>query len=230
MATSRRGVLLIAWEVDDEAERALLERALASLREFHPELPHHVATLPDGTKLLDKAGLLARSPFDTTLFLDSEAVVLGRLDFGFEMAERYGLACGLSDNPWQRRHAGVSSDAVEYDAGVLFFDARAAPVLEAWTRLAPLIDLPVSRVVAGKVELAPCDDRVGFTQAVELCGVVPFVLPLNWNLRPRWQRSFFGPVKLWVDAADVPSALRESNRYYEGPDAVIQFHELTGDA
>ena len=223
---SQRGVLLIAWESDSAAERALLDRAIASLRQFHPELSYHVAALPGGTPRLDKAGPLARSPFETTLFLDGDAVVLGRLDFGFEMAERYGLACGLGDNPWRRRHVGMPGDAVEYDAGVLFFDQRAAPVFEAWARLAPLVDLPVSQVVGGKVALAPCDDRIGFTQAVELCGMVPFVLPLNWNLRPRWQRSFFGPVRLWCSHDAVPETLLASNRYYEGPDSVVQFHEL----
>jgi hypothetical protein len=223
---SQRGALLIAWESDSAAERALLDRAIASLRQVHPELPHQVATLPGGTQRLDKAGLLARSPFDTTLFLESDAVALGRLDFGFEMAERYGLACCLGDNPWRRRHVGISGDDVEYDTGVLFFDKCAAPVLEAWARLAPLVDLPVSQVVGGKIALAPCDDRIGFTQAVELCGMVPFVLPLNWNLRPRWQRSFFGPVKLWCTGDAVPETLLASNRYYEAPDSVVQFHEL----
>jgi hypothetical protein len=225
---SQRGVLFIAWEAEDGAERALLDRAIASLRQIHPELPHHVASLPGGSPRLDKAGLLAHSPFETSLFLDSDAVVLGRLDFGFEMVERYGLACCLGDNPWQRRHVDVPGDDVEYDTGVLFFDQRAAPVLEAWARLAPLVDLPVGQVVDRKVVQTACDDRIGFTRAVELCGFVPFVLPLNWNLRPRWQRSFFGPVKLWRSGDPVPEALLASNRYYEGPDAIVQFHELPG--
>jgi hypothetical protein len=226
----QRGVLFMSWEPEAAGERALLERALASLRQVHPELPHHVAALPGGTPRLDKPGLLARSPFETSLYLDSDAVVLGRLDFGFEMAERYGLACCLGDNPWQRRYLGLPGDAVDYDAGVLFFDGRAAPVLEAWGRLAPLVDLPVSQVVDGKAEQAPCDDRLGFTRALELCGTVPFVLPLNWNLQPRWQRSFFGPVKLWRSSAPVPETLLAFNRYYESPDAIMQFHELGAEA
>jgi hypothetical protein len=225
---SQRGVLFIAWEAEGAVERALIERAVASLRQIHPELPHHIEPLPGGAPRLDKAALLARSPFETTLFLDSDAVVLGRLDFGFEMVERYGLACCLGDNPWQRRHLGVAGDGVEYDTSVLFFDRRAALVLDAWARLAPLVDFPISQVVARQIEQVPCDDRIGFTRAIELCGFVPFVLPLNWGLRPRWQRSFFGPVKLWCSSDPVPEALLASNRYYEGVDAILQFHELPG--
>ncbi|MEJ0070607.1 MAG: hypothetical protein WDO24_19980 [Pseudomonadota bacterium] len=224
---SQRGVLFATWEADADAPvRELLARAVASLREIHPELPHHVAAQPGGAPWLDKPRLLAQSPFATTLFLDSDAVVLGRLDFGFEMAERYGLACCLADNPWQRRHLGVQGDACEYDAGVLFFDAKAKPTFEVWARLAPHMGAPVSSVVDGQVVHMPGDERLGFAQAVEQSGVAPFVLPLNWNLKPRRQRSFFGPIKLWRGDGAVPALLPALNGYYERPDAIMQFHEL----
>ncbi|MEJ0070814.1 MAG: hypothetical protein WDO24_21130 [Pseudomonadota bacterium] len=37
--------------------------------------------------------MFEHSPFETTVYLDADTVVLGRLDYGFEMAERFGLAC-----------------------------------------------------------------------------------------------------------------------------------------
>jgi len=67
-------------------------------------------------------------------------------------------------------------------------------------------------------------DQAAFAAAVEETAFLPFVLPLNWNFRPRWQQSFFGPIKVWHDYQDLPGQLREIARYYEQPDAVIQYH------
>src|ERR1700749_4515757 len=96
--SKRRGALYVVWEpaqpgAGSAAIKASLERAIASFRDHHPELAHHVATLPRGSTLHDKAGMFEPSPFETTVYLDADTVVLGRLDYGFEMAERHGLAC-----------------------------------------------------------------------------------------------------------------------------------------
>jgi hypothetical protein len=220
-----RGVLFIAWEAADVT--AARTRAVAALHAGHPALPHHVVTLPGAPSALGKARLPALSPFETTAYLDDDALVLGRLDFGFEMAERYGLACCLGDNPWRRRHVGIADDALTYDTGVLFFTATAQPVFDMWGRLAPLATAPVAVVEDLAIRQEPGDDGLGFAQALEACGVAPLVLPPNWSLRPRWRRSFYGPVRIW-HGDTVPEPVRALNRYYDEPDAIIQFHELAG--
>ena len=229
---AQRGVLYVIWEGAEGNEgpsiTKFLQRSTASLAEIHPELPYHVVTLPAGSRLVDKASLYEWSPFETTLFLDADTVVLGRLDFGFEMAERHGLACCLSENPWQRRYAGVTGDTLEYNTGVLFFSPKARHVFDAWAKLAPLLDSTIVFHEDGQMKYAPCDDQLGFARAIELNAFVPFVLPLNWNFRPMWHRSFFGPIKVWHGYADVPDVLHMFNRYYEQPGAVMQFHELRG--
>src|SRR5262245_58601263 len=122
-----RGVLYIVW--GDKGERALA-RSLASLKEMHPELPHEIIRLPAETDeykgLLEKSRMMSLSPFDETLFLDADTVVLDRLDFGFAQAARFGLACCICESPWARRYRGLpNDDATEYNTGVLFF-TRAA--------------------------------------------------------------------------------------------------------
>lgn len=229
----KRGVIYVVWESSGGIREgmqipAFLERSIKSLQQYHPELPHEVVTLPAGSQLIDKAGLYDFSPYESTLFLDADTVVLGRLDFGFEMAERFGLACCLSENPWQRRYVGVVGDAVEYNTGVLFFSDKAKHVFDSWKRLAPLLDSRIAYHRQGRIETAPCDDQLGFARSVELCAFVPFVLPLNWNFRPMWHRSFFGPIKIWHGYADVPELLVQVNRYYENPGAIMQFHEMGG--
>jgi hypothetical protein len=47
--------------------------------------------------------MAAMTPFEETLFLDADTVPLGRLDFGFEQAQRFGLACCICEVPWARR-------------------------------------------------------------------------------------------------------------------------------
>ena len=76
-----RGVLYLVW---GQFDQSLLDRAIASVREFRPELPVEIARLGDDATLLDKAGMLDLTPFDETVFLDADTVVLGDLGFGFD--------------------------------------------------------------------------------------------------------------------------------------------------
>ncbi|MBI3516284.1 MAG: hypothetical protein HY060_19810 [Proteobacteria bacterium] len=225
---SQRGVLFIAWEAAGAEQTALLARAVGSLADLHPELPYHVAHLPGVTPHVEKARLGELTRFETTAFLDVDSVVLGRLDFAFEMAERYGLACCHGENPWRRRYVGATGDAVEYDTGVLFFGAGARPVLELWPLLAPLLDAPVSYIEDRQAKRAPPDDRLSFGHAVEKCAASPFILPPNWSLRPPRMRTFFGPPKIWHGSGALPDDLAQLRRYYELPDAMVLFHELPG--
>src|SRR3954470_2489079 len=85
----KRGVLYVKWGPND----AVLERSINSVRAIHPELPIPVHQLMGNPTLLDKAGMFDITPFEETLFLDVDTVILDKLDFGFEMATRHGLAC-----------------------------------------------------------------------------------------------------------------------------------------
>lgn len=225
-----RGVLYIIW---GETGRRLSRRSIESLRHHHPDLPVHVVTLPDDLDphagLLQKARMLELSPFETTLFLDADTVVLGPLDFGFAQAERYGLACCICECPWAGRYGGLSGDIIEYNTGVIFFTRRMAPLFERWAALAPALDSSFHHVPPGEkiVGFMPFNDQASFAKAVEDTGLLPAVLPLNWNFRPRWQSTFFGPLRIWHEYTDVPQGVLDANRYYaETPNAVLQCARL----
>ncbi len=72
----------------------------------------------------------------------------------------------------------------------------------------------------------PLNDQAGFAKAIDDTGFVPYVLPLNWNFRPRWHKSWFGPLKVWHDYAPVPDALAENNDRQADPNAIIGFAVL----
>ena len=205
---AKRGVLFITWGTGADA---VLARALTSVATWHPELPIEIKRLPDGSDLLDKARMLQYSPFEETVFLDADTVVLGRLDFGFEKAARHGLACCVCECPWARRYGGLDGDMVEYNTGVLFFTAKAKPVFDAWEACARQIDSSILFMAGKDVRRMPFNDQAGFAKAIEDTGFVPFVLPQNWNFRPRWQNIFFGDIRIWHDYEPPPPALLAIN-------------------
>jgi hypothetical protein len=215
-----RGIIHVYWGDKVSGE---LARSIESVKRFHPDLPHQSFRLPDDSGLLDKASMLALSPFETTLFLDTDTVVLGPLDFGFEKAEQHGLACCINECPWARRYAGIGGDQIEYNTGVLFFTRQAERVFSRWAECASDLDSSIVFLREGKTCLMPHNDQAGFSQAIEDTGFNPFILPLNWNLRPAWQRSFFGPVKIWHDRSEVPMELRFWNEQQSLESSIIRY-------
>jgi hypothetical protein len=225
---AERGVIYTIWGNGNKYETAL-ERSRRSLAAIHPELPVEVIRRPaaSGSRgLAEKSHMFAASPFRETLYLDIDTVVLGRLDFGFEKAKNFGLACCINECPWARRYSGLSErrSAIEYNTGVLFFTELARPVFDTWEQLTPKLDSSMQLVRDGQLARMAFNDQGAFAAAVEQCKFNPFVLPLNWNFRPDYYYSFFGPIVIWHEYADVPPGIIDLNRYYERWDSVIQFH------
>ncbi len=218
-----RGALYMVWPGTERTE-AMLSRSVASLARFHPELPHEVVRLPDNRNLLSKSEMGRRSPFEETLFLDADTVVLGRLDYAFDKAARFGLACCICECPFARRYGGLAGrgDMLEYNTGVLFWTAKAAHVMDRWMRLSPDIDSSIVFKNGDGLARMAVNDQAAFAEAIEQTGFNPWVLPQNWNLRPKWQRTVFGPVKVWHDYSDVPASVADWSAAQARPDAVLE--------
>jgi hypothetical protein len=210
---------------------AAVNRSIRSLKEFHPELPYEVKRIALGTNtftgLLEKPSIMESSPFDETLFLDADTVVLDRLDFGFNQALRFGLACCICECPWARRYRGLpKDDAVEYNTGVLFFTRSAQPLFQRWRTLAGLIDSAVAFFADGRTHEMPCNDQASFAKAIAEWDRTPFILPMNWNFRPHFYRTFFGPIKIWHDYQDPPVGIAQLAAEYRNPSAIMHFYGL----
>lgn len=221
----QRGVLYLVWG-DDARVKTVLKRSRDSLANIHPELPVHVEQLPPGSGLLDKARMFDLSPFEETLFLDADTVVLDTLEFGFEKARQTGLACSICECPWARRYGDsrLSGDMVEYNTGVLFFTRAARAVFDAWMNITVHgIDSSILLLRQGQLCRMTEADQAPFALAVEETGSCPFVLPYNWNFRPQWHHSWFGPIKIWHDYSPVPESVIAFTRRQARSDAVIAF-------
>lgn len=225
-----RGVLWIIFPGEDM--EALLARSQESVLLHHPELKQHVVRLPEGSTLLDKCRMFDLSPFEETLFLDADTVVLDRLDFGFDMALKHGVACCICECPWARRFTGLlkRGDMVEYNTGVIFFTKRqrAQTLFSDWQEASlELGEAGSSLTFVGKhgLQLMPLNDQASFAMAASETS--PFALPLNWNFRPIWHKTFFGPLKVWHDKRPVPEGMDDWQDAQTKEEGVIQFNSLS---
>lgn len=162
--------------------------------------------------LLEKSKMASLSPFESTLYLDADTVVLGNLDYAFERAEEFGLACCICECPWMRRYGAELGDLIEYNTGVLFFTNQSRPVFDAWQELAGVCPSQSHFVTDdGREFTMPYEDQSGFARAVRQCRCNPYVLPLNYNFRPGFHREFFAPLKIWHYRLNAPAALFDRN-------------------
>jgi hypothetical protein len=225
LLSMNRGILYIVWAGHDPRVEESLKRSTASAKEIHPELPQKVIRLDKGT-LLDKASMFDLSPFDETLFLDADTMLLDRVDYGFVKAQQHGVACCICECPWARRYAPCSVDQIEYNTGVLFFNRSVKSFFDKWRELASTIDssIPFRDGDNGSlIKEMPYNDQAGFSLAVEELKTNPFILPLNWNFRPAWHKSWFGEIKIWHDYNAVPDSFRSWNASQKSQGRLVDF-------
>ena len=223
------GVLYMVW---GHSHDQLLERSIESLRAYHPDLPVHVHRIASdhgasgsADMFLTKASMASISPFENTLYLDADTTVMGDLGVGFEKAERFGLACAICESPWAQRYTGLRQmeGTVEYNTGVLFFTQKTVGLFNLWQQLARTVDSSVRYIEHGIEKVMSHNDQAAFAMAVEMTGINPFVLPLNWNFRPRWHRCFFGPIRIWHDVVPPNKEITDINRYYKENSQAVYF-------
>jgi hypothetical protein len=201
----KRGVLYIVW--GDKVETAL-NRSIESVKRFHPDLPIHVVRGNADEGLKQKSRMGSITPFESALYLDSDTVVMSSLDFAFERAEQFGLACCINECPWARRYGSEFGDWIEYNTGVLFFTPAARQVFATWESIAPTtlsrsVWLSPEREQRGSL----WDDQASFARAIAETKWNPYVLPFVWNLRPEWYPVVFAPAKIWHDYSAPPESL-----------------------
>ena len=168
-----KGIIYYVWGNYNKAD---LDRSIQSIKKFG----YNYRVIVDKSEydhLQKKLGIFESSPYDTTLFLDTDTRVLGNLDYGFEMAEKYKLACCIApaSSSYDAKPNDIQdimeTDLPQYNTGVLFFTRDAEKTFMRWKDL--MIKHPVCRD----------NDQPYFSQAVYET-INPYILPKTWNYRP----------------------------------------------
>lgn len=145
--------------------------------------------------------------FNSYLFLDTDTRVLGCIDFGFEMAEKWGMAIVPAahyclDYFWGfdkiMKNEGVSLNGqMQYNSGVIFFSftEKVISVFEKWKNLATKYDFFDN-------------DQPFLTLAMELVEFRPYVLSLNYNYRGM-RVPIIGNVRIWHSYHEPPKELND---------------------
>ena len=162
-----------------------------------------------GRDLHSKDCMYNMSPFEVTLFLDLDTIVLGNLDFGFEMAQSHGLSLVLAPafrvaNYYLSLPDISCGDLIVYNTGVIFFKKTKAvrEVFDKW------------RFYNEHYQLA-CD-QPGLALSLYATKFNPFVLPRTWNFRVenmfgRLHIDGHGPIKIWHSYKGPPNDLEFTN-------------------
>lgn len=183
-----KGIVYVAWgdKVQDE-----LQRSIDSLPDGIPHTVIEPETHDSGHSA--KLCMFEESPYDLTLYLDTDTVVLtDNLDFVFEMAWLYNIAIALAPaSDAAHQYGFVGEDYLpQYNTGVMCFNKsdRTREVFEWWRE---------NQV--GKY------DQPAFARAVWHHTVNPYVLPREWNFRSMpLEVQGFGPIKIWHSRTDPP--------------------------
>jgi hypothetical protein len=215
--SNRIGVLYITWG-NSPAVKEELDRSIASVeKQGLPVHVQHCADLP-GAHFYHKPFMSHYSPFENTLFLDTDTEVLGDLTYGFRQAERFGMALcydhSCTANRWYGKNSPslTHNDVVEYNTGVVFFNkTKSIKFFKHWEML--------SRTHHS--------DQATFAKAIDETLFNPFVLPAHvWNYRVYNGDRLWSPVKIWhtkkphilTDSVRAALTTDHGNRWYEVPE------------
>lgn len=178
----------IVYTIWDDYDVGLLERSRRSAECFGYERHVHFAAGSEGFRHRACWPELLKG---TTLFLDTDTEILSNIDFGFDMAEKYGIACCIAPAGMSHyaSHNAIKNDypkgLPQYNCGVVFVGPKGVQTIKRYADL--LRKHPGS---AG-------NDQPYFSAAV-YDTLNPYILPRNFNYRAnnRYEGPLFGPVKI----------------------------------
>lgn len=202
------GVLYIVW---GEYNKEELNRSIASVEKLG--LKYVVRCLDRKTGLYNKASMYELSPFENTLYLDTDTIVLDDVSYGFDISMKHDIALCICEASDARRFEGIKDYTIEYNTGVIFFKkGNIKSLFDKWLENTTKIDDRCFFYIDGKKVVCPQNDQASFSIAIKETNINPAVLPNTWNLRPIWQKQWFGKLKIWHDHADIPDDLMKANQ------------------
>ena len=148
--------------------------------------PHH--------NWVDKVKILRLSPFQRTLFLDTDTTVLAPFGDLFVLLDRFEVGVAFEPGRYLGPLEGVPDYFPEFNTGVLLFNASPA-VFAMFDRWLELYEAELRAQRAAKQPLH--HDQPSFTQALYESRISFFVLPPEWNFRAIFPQFAGGLVRIF---------------------------------
>lgn len=179
-----------------------LEAAVARLSVVAPSLPVHVHHVPSMVDFQPKLDAMADTPFDRTIFFDTDTYCIDKPSRLFGLLEKFDVI--MAPAPRERENRGL----VPHNSGLVGFGHRALPMLrDAAQRYRDReIDQPHH---PGSLHY----DQIYIADGIARFGLRFWALPQNWNFRLPFASVVFGRVHvLHGRVPDYESVAREINR------------------
>ena len=148
------------------------------------------------------------TPWDETLWLDTDTLVLDDLTFAFDVARLYGIAIVIAPHSSLRGRGikGIPEEAPEYNCGAVWINSN-HPVMKDFGKR-------WKKEVENYNDGGWWGDQSSLSYVLYKYKINPYALPLNWNFRAYMNREFndgefhtchgFGPIKIWHSRTPVP--------------------------
>jgi hypothetical protein len=181
----------VIWELPSDVE---LDSRLATLKYIE---------IPEGGAYLQKTRLFDLSPFDRTVFLDCDTLILGDLGIGDVFLRHFDVACALQQRP-PRLPRGMKlldgvpmGDLPHWNSGVILFkkNDRTARFFRKWEERSAVLGTPL--------------DQPSFAEAIFLSDVRLLSLNQHWNGYVSDWRSPPADAKVHHYMMKIDSAIKE---------------------
>lgn len=177
-----RGIMYLVWGNYNQEE---LKKSIQSIEKTG--LPYEVVISDGDTFWENKSQIFEKSPFTSTLYLDTDTLVLDEdLNFGFEMAEKFGIAMTNDPITHSNRWGEAWRGFVEWNTGVIFFHKcdLVQRLSDAWRQGGDMGN--------------PRADQQSFSAIIQNTKIQPFWLQNNWNFFAGLSPSpITGEIKIW---------------------------------
>jgi len=218
-----KGVIWICWGSPNIQN---LEKSVSSALKFGlstciisdgnqtdlPKVDHYIKYSPMHFSSQDRVEqLLEHSIFDLCVHLDSDTIIIEDPSFGFEMAEKHGIALSIAPasfaSRWHEMPEEYPTDLIQYNCGVIFYDSKSEIIRRLFLKWKENIERPLSRM--------QCQDQPAFAAAIYELGINPCILPKNWNFRPDYgDENCFGPIIIWHSSKKFPDHLVKKKNFW----------------
>ena len=143
---------------------------------------------------IDKIEGLKQSPFERTLFLDSDTVALASLEGVFCLLDRFDIAVAHEPARFLYPIGGVPDEFPELNTGVLLYTLT--PQFEVFVDdwLLRYRDENARKLAAG---VPLWHDQISFTKALWASELKIWVLPPEWNYRAPFPQFLCGAVRVF---------------------------------